>query len=221
MRPGLIKQPANTWSNLGFVMAGIAIAAALSSPSYRRRSNLLTRSELAATLFSCVVVLLGPGSMAMHASGTRMGALFDNVSMYLVAGFLVAYSSVRLFRLRSPWLLPLFAGVFAMQLVSSRYRVLPFIPRSSGNTAFALCLTTTIVFEAIHAVKVRTVRSHGWGYASVASVAVAFTIWNLSLTGRPCCVRDSLLQGHALWHLLCALSVYCLFRYLVSEDLPV
>ena len=56
-----------------------------------------------------------------------------------------------------------------------------------------------------------------WIGAAFASMAVAFTIWNLSKDGRPLCHPDSLLQGHAAWHLLCAVAAYCLYRYWVSE----
>jgi hypothetical protein len=44
---------------------------------------------------------------------------------------------------------------------------------------------------------------------------VAFAIWLLSTSGW--CDPTSLLQGHAAWHLLCAVSAYWLFRLYESE----
>ncbi len=218
MRPGLVKQPSNTWSNLGFVAAGLMIAWALSSGRFRHYRNPLTESAWAGICFSSLVVLLGPGSMAMHASGTHAGAFFDGLSMYLIAAFLVAYSSFRLFRLRSVFLLLIFVATLAINLWASRHRSLSFVPGNPGNTSFAFCILLTIAFEVLNALLSKKRRSFIWGYASVGVVGLAFFIWNMSLTGRPWCVPDSLLQGHAAWHLLDALSLYCLFRYYVMEQ---
>ena len=44
---------------------------------------------------------------------------------------------------------------------------------------------------------------------------VAFAIWNASQHGL--CDPQSLLQGHAVWHLLGAVSAYLLFRLWASE----
>lgn len=216
MHSGLIKQPANTWSNLGFVAAGLAMAWLLSSGRYRSGANLLTRNSWVATAFCVLAVLLGPGSMAMHASATKAGAFFDVLSMYLIAAFLVAFAAVRLFRFRTAYLALIFAVVLALQLwVSQQHGRAGNV--SIGNAAFGLCVVTTIAFEvlivALHRVRAKV----AWGAASVAAVTTAFVIWNLSLTGKPLCVPDSWLQGHAAWHLLDALAVYCLFRYYVSQ----
>ena len=53
-----------------------------------------------------------------------------------------------------------------------------------------------------------------WAALSLGLLLLAYLIWNLSLSQTP---SRSLLQGHALWHLLCAVAAYCLFRYYVSE----
>jgi hypothetical protein len=47
---------------------------------------------------------------------------------------------------------------------------------------------------------------------------VASVIWNASQHGL--CDPHSLLQGHAAWHLLCAVSAYFLFRFYASEREP-
>ena len=53
------------------------------------------------------------------------------------------------------------------------------------------------------------------GVVALAAMLVAFTIWLLSNAGW--CDPDSLLQGHAAWHLLCAASAYLMFRLWASE----
>jgi dihydroceramidase len=49
-------------------------------------------------------------------------------------------------------------------------------------------------------------------------LTVAYVIWILDNT-RLVCFENSLLQGHAIWHILGAVSVFFLHRYYVSEAL--
>ncbi len=48
-------------------------------------------------------------------------------------------------------------------------------------------------------------------------MAVAFAVWTLSRSGAPLCDPHSWVQGHAVWHLLCAVAAYCLYRYWTTE----
>ena len=75
-RDEIIKQPANTWSNLGFVVAGLWITAIIRRDiiSHAHYRNLIGSSLNIGILYATLVVLLGPGSMAMHATGTNWGA---------------------------------------------------------------------------------------------------------------------------------------------------
>ena len=102
-RSGWLKQPANALSNLGFVVAGLAIGWRAGLPEGR-----LARPGLA-TAFAVVVVLLGPGSMAMHATQTAVGGHLDMTSMFLVASFAAAYALMRWEERGSAY----FGGVFA------------------------------------------------------------------------------------------------------------
>jgi hypothetical protein len=106
-RDWVVRQPANTFSNLGFVVAGLLIAwhAGARRPA---GSHLAppARSHLA-TAMACLVVLLGPGSAAMHATQSALGGHLDLLSMYLVAAFAAAYAATRWLRGGTP----LFAAI--------------------------------------------------------------------------------------------------------------
>ncbi len=218
MRPGLIKQPANTWSNLGFVAAGLSMAWQLAVGQFASNRNALTRSSFIATAMSCLAVLLGPGSMALHASATELGGFIDVLSMYLVASFLVSYSARRLFRFKTIYFALVFCAALTVCLWANSVRGVKFLTLSMGNTAFAFFLTATAMLEFGNLFWRKLKQTDAWGYASMASILTAFTIWNLSVTNGPWCAPDSWVQGHAAWHLLDALSLYCLFRFYVSES---
>ena len=86
----------------------------------------------------------------------------------------------------------------------------------AGNLAFGLLLVTAVVLETRlwrRGEPPATVFRHG--VVSLAAMLVAFTIWLLTNAGM--CDPHSLLQGHAAWHLLCAVAAYWLFRLYDSE----
>ena len=96
--PGLVAQPANTFSNAGFVLVGLAVG-------WRAMRDLadggVPRNRMTTTVFypafyAGVGALLGPGSAAMHASTTRWGGRVDVFSMYLWILWVLAYQWVRL-----------------------------------------------------------------------------------------------------------------------------
>jgi len=56
----------------------------------------------------------------------------------------------------------------------------------------------------------------GYAFASLASILTAFAIWNG--TKAWLCEPHSLIQGHAIWHVLGAVAAFFLYRYYASEE---
>jgi len=75
-----VRQPANTFSNVGFVTAGLLIA--WHAGNRRHLGTTLSAHRHLPTVIACIVVLLGPGSAAMHATQTALGGHLDMLSMY-------------------------------------------------------------------------------------------------------------------------------------------
>ena len=165
-------------------------------------------------------MLLGPASAAMHATQSALGGRLDMTSMYLVSSFAAAYALTRWWRRERVFFWQVFLLlVAACELVGLSERVVPVF-QSWGNVIFGALLVVAITVEvrlwrrgAAHPEEGRTRLAYGAG--AVASIGLAFAIWNASQHGL--CDPDSLVQGHAAWHLLCALSAYLLFRLWASE----
>lgn len=215
-RPGLIKQPANTWSNLGFLIVGLVIAWELFRGRHDRQSNPLTRSLFYSIFFSSLVILLATGSMAMHASTSRVGGFLDMLSMYMVAGFMCAYAMKRYFSLSPVGFVLIFAAVVAGG-VWSLNRDITIIFDHFGSATFAFFITLALLFEALNVFVRKKIRVSFWSYFGLAALFLALVIWNLSQSDALLCDPSSLVQGHGAWHILCAVSLYALFRYYVSE----
>jgi len=215
-RPGLIKQPYNTWSNISFILSGLATGWLLMRGVYERFNNGMTQNPFYGIFYASLVVLLGPGSMAMHATTTMIGGFFDMLSMYLVASFTVAYAMQRFFRLK-----PLhFVGLFTLVLLiclwadGAPYHIIFWF---FGDTTFAFFIGLTIFIETLNTYVRHLHHELKWAIAAVGSLLTAFFIWNITRTGTSLCDPYSPFQGHAIWHILDAVSTFCLFRYYVSE----
>jgi hypothetical protein len=211
-RDGWVRQPANTWSNLGFVLAGLAVA-------WRAGRTPLGGHRGLATAYACLVVVLGPASAAMHATQSAAGGQLDLLSMYLVASFAAAHALMRLAGRGARHFTRLFVVfVGVCELVGLWPHEVPVV-RYAGNIAFAVLLLTAVVVEVVlwHRAPAlgRGRTDLRWGGAALASILVAFVIWNV--TKSTWCDPHSLLQGHAAWHLLDAVAAYLLFRLWASD----
>ncbi len=215
-RPGLIKQPVNTWSNLGFIFTGLYIGWVLSQGKFNENSNSLTRKTFYAAFFSSLIVYLGPGSMAMHATTTAIGGFLDMLSMYLIAAFLLAYSVERFFKLKPLHFIIIFFSVVLISLWGNA-QTFHFIFDYFGNTVFAFFLGLAILFETLNIYIRKMQHESKWAFLSLGAMLLAFFVWNLWQNETSLCDPYSLIQGHGMWHVLNALSLYFLFRYYVSE----
>lgn len=216
-RTGLIKQPANTWSNFGFVFAGLLMAWQIAQGTFGQNKNRFTQSFFTAIFFSSLVIFLGPGSMAMHATETEIGGELDMLSMYLVASFAASYALQRFyFWKNSTFTISFVMMVFICEVVGLYHEPLPIIDYA-GNAIFAFFLTVTCVFEMLNSYVRKITLERKYGYYSLGFLLLAFFIWNIWKDTSPLCDPGSLIQGHAMWHLLDAVAAYFLFRFYASE----
>jgi hypothetical protein len=215
---GLIKQPVNTWSNLGFIIVGLIIGFTESKRHQRLRFKPFSRSLFFTTFYATLAVLLGPGSMAMHATTTKLGGFFDMLSMYMIASFLVSYASKRMFGLTPSGFVAVFVLLMSICIFFNfqTFKV-PFVGHV-GSFVFGVLLIIAGIIEWIYFFIRKVKINIAWGISAILAMLLAFYIWNISLTGKPFCDPSSLVQGHGIWHLLNATSIFLLYQYYVSEQ---
>lgn len=213
-----LKQPANTLSNLGFVVAGLGMAMRSGrAEGLGPPGSTMRRFPSLATSFACLVVALGPASAAMHATGSALGGRLDVASMHLVASFALAYALMR-WRGRGPaFMAGAFVAVLAISQLATEFGPAVPVAMTSGNLAFGLTLIAALVTEW-RVARTRGALDFRWALAAAGALTLAFALWQPSKTGGPLCVPDSMVQGHAVWHLLGALSTWFLFRFYVSRS---
>jgi len=184
----------------------------------------MLRDPRYAAVYAAVIVYMGPGSFFFHATFTSWGGIADAVSMHLFILYVIAYEIGRGWSLDFEQFRLLYFGLaalFALQrLVDVPHTQVVF----AGLVALALLLEIQLAIPRERLPRWLALGrrcdvsgSRTWLVAAVGLFAVALAIWSMSDSGRPWCVPDSLWQGHAVWHLLSALSAGSAYIYFCAE----
>lgn len=201
----LLLQPANSLSSLGFAFAGFLMILLAQS-----RDWVSAFPPLSASVIGVAAIIVGIGSVLLHATLTLWGQFFDVLGMYLISGFFLV-SALAKWRGIPDRRAMIYYGILCAVLVAILY-ALPEVRR----WLFAVILLAAIVLELVFARPLRPQVRTGYYVAGLVANIVAFTIWNLDQRGQ-LCAPESLIQGHAIWHLLGAVALWFAFLYFRSE----
>jgi len=130
--------------------------------------------------------------------------------MYLISGFFLV-SALAKWRNIPDQHAVIYYALLSAVLVGILYE-LPEVRR----WLFAVILIIAIIVELGFARPLRPQVRTGYYVAGLIVNILAFTIWNLDQRGQ-LCAPESLLQGHAAWHLLGAVALWFAFLYYRSE----
>lgn len=154
------------------------------------------------------IVVAGAGSFAFHRSPTAWASWLDATGVGLVA---LAWVVARIAwargwpkgRSRAGW------GAGAA-VVAATVAVLP------GAGADLLLLGLVAAASAVEVALLRAARPAGssWLAGAGATLAAGAAIWALARRDGPWCDPESLLQGHAAWHVMAAAGLGLLLVYL-------
>lgn len=201
----LIVQPTNSWSSYGYAFAGFLMIILSQGRGWVSGFH-----RHAAAWFGVTAIFVGLGSVLLHATLTLWGQFADVMGMYLVSGFMLvsAVARWRTMSVRS-------AVILYLGVVAGLLAVLYLVPEVR-RSLFAVVLLAAIAVEMIFARPRRPGVRVYFYLLGIVTKAVAFAIWNLDQHGLVC-APESVFQGHAVWHLLGATSLWFTFRYYRSE----
>jgi hypothetical protein len=201
-----VVQPANSYSSYGYVFAGFLMIVLAQSRNWTSGLH-----KHAASVFGATAIFVGLGSVLLHATLTIWGQFFDVMGMYLTSGFMLV-SAIARWRDMPMRTATLLYCVVVGALLSVLYWV-PEVRRS----LFAVVLLAAIIVELVFARPRRPEVKTSYYLMGILTKAIAFTIWNLDQNGVVC-TPESLLQGHAVWHVLGASALWLTFLYYRSEQ---
>ena len=213
----------NTWSNIVYVCLGF-YALALSIFDWKRdlplnRGYLMVAPMLTA-LFGMACIYLGIGSAFFHASLTRYGQQCDVGGMYATLICLVSFVvGSWLPRMRVPKTrlnLPTWPILAVLVVTSSSYFTYYKWDYSFSEISGYLS-GILILFAGISTITPGKYLQFRWFAAGILVLILGSWIRELDIADR-FTDPDSILQGHAIWHLLtCGMYVF-LLMYFRSEE---
>lgn len=223
----LIRQPSNTWSNLGYLFYGfICFELAWNDRKNRPvKKNLITMLPWASILYGFSFAYLCFGSFLFHASLTRMGQHWDMAATYLltsmpiiVLGWQISLSQMRFKSIldSKKWLRTsngVLTVVFA--LTATAFYLLKW-HLNSGFAMPALILTTMLLVGSYMAFKKDAKFITRYAVMGLIFVIAAFVIWYQD-KAKIWCDPDSIVQGHAAWHFLTGLGALFIYFWMRSE----
>lgn len=194
---GLLAQPANTLSSLAYVVAGALLL-------WRALALSRAHARFTLTVYALTVVGVGIGSVAFHGPMPGWGRFAHDLSIAAVLAFIIGYGIA--FARGSPANtgLAVFGG-----LVGACAIVLAVSPDASNALdAVLVALAVGAEVAAARSPAGRAVGSGRLWIVGAAALAVGALLNALGRTDAPLCDPDSLVQLHAVWHVLTAFVLW-------------
>ena len=200
-----IRQPANTWTNVGFLLAGFAILRAARRDGFEHLRGL-----------ALIALATGVGSAFFHASETFIGRLFDYGGMYLGASYMLAVNVRRwllLGRAAARWLFwASTAAPLTMMIVDDRYA--PMVYLFEGIFCCGFVETLLYLRQRRSGQRVR----YEWLIGYWLVFLIALTFWWLDKSRVLCSPGNHWISGHGVWHLLDAVALYLVYLFYRQFD---
>jgi hypothetical protein len=209
---GLIRQPINAYTNIAYILAGIIILVYLArtKPIFNLRSPISDLPRRLFILFGIACILVGIGSFLYHASFIFLGEEMDDDSMYLIGAFMLFFELAHQRKITTRQFIGYYITLNLLLEV-----VIFMIPVVRGGV-FAILVIASLTLVEISIWKGIVASQRRQYYTAIGLFGVAYFIWILDKT-HLVCNPDSLIQGHAIWHLLSALAALMYFFYMDRE----
>jgi hypothetical protein len=187
IRPGLVAQPVNALSSLAYVVGGVWVA-----------TRGVRAERPAAVAFGGLLGAVGVGSVLYHGPCPPGAQQAHDASLAAALGVVVLHNTAAIGGRHH-----LVRG--AAQAGAAIAAALPVLP----NGRFTNHVATVLGIAAVttEALSVRRHHPRGPAAAAAGTLALGALVNVLSRTGGPLCRPNSLLQGHAAWHVLSAISL--------------
>jgi len=196
---GYVTEPANTFSNLAYVLMGIYFLT-----KYRSEHKLLK-------IYPLAVIALGFLSGFYHATNAWVTQLGDFIGMYLVASIPLLLNLEKL-------------GMKEASQIKTYITfnlLLPVLTVIGYMINFPIQLMIVVFFAGVILTEFMLIKSSPLeNYKNLlftlGSFAVAITFSALDASRTMCDPHNHVIQGHALWHVFSSIGLYFAYEYSVQ-----
>ncbi|WP_347351541.1 ceramidase domain-containing protein [Intrasporangium sp.] len=194
-----LAQPVNAWSSLAFVVAAAVVLLPTGAPAHRER--------VLRILLGIALVAVGGASFGFHATLTRVTEFLDTWMMAGLAIVVLGGAAVRRGFMR-----PRVAVLLGLVLFAMLLRILWTWP-ATRRVVFGVLLAVAVALELARTrTPIAAFQPQRWLWGALGLLTAAYVIWLLDVM-RIWCDPASLLQGHAVWHVVGAGAAVCLARH--------
>jgi hypothetical protein len=209
-----IRQPINAYSNLGYIIVGIAILIYLKKTEQSRGTHAvlsgLTRRIL--ILFGVAYIIVGIGSFLYHATFIFFGEEMDDDSMYLIGIFLLLFEYSRIRQISTKQFLWIYFSTNTIFEI-----IIYFLPVVRGGLFVGLML---ILFWIEWKARQKESITGEVKLTDQANLCffMGYIFWLVDKL-HIMCFPDSIFQGHAVWHLMTAYAGWVMLKAMDVEYL--
>ena len=198
---GWLVQPVNAWSSLAYAVVGVVL---ITSISRAPRSDRTSRAA-----FGVLMVATGVGSFLYHGPQPVAAGFAHDITFLATLWFLILMNPA------SPYGVPRRYAWIALGFVAAAAAIVLSVSPSSTNFLTGISVVALVASDLLlH----RIGGINGRWYAAALLLFAASLVFNiLGRSGTATCDPDSLIQFHALWHVMSALS---LGAYFVATTVP-
>ena len=195
-----ITAPANTWSNLGYVLV-----------AYWLWKKLGPQQSSYLKLFSLAALCAGITSFLYHASYTYFYQVFDYVGMYMFSCLLLTLNLRRY-------------GIFSRNLIIPFYFLVIIFSISLfllsggiyGRSIFSFQLIIVMALEFLLSIKGnrnRPTTQYKWLKISIGIFLISYIAWWADSGHFWCDPKNHIIQGHAIWHVVNAFCFITMSKF--------
>lgn len=199
-----ISEPANTWSNLSFILVGIFIMI---------RKNKGENESRFVELYGINTVFVGVTSLLYHLSNNFLTQFIDFLGMYAFFGLLLLGNLELLGKVKKEKLLPIYLWSFIP------YSALFFCFRYFG---IPVQLSMFIIIMGGLFTKFLIFKNHKVNYKkfflALSVFVVAFSCQLADINRIACDPTNHWIQFHGLWHIFNGIGMGLLFLYYKDLD---
>ena len=188
-----VREPADAWSSVAYLIAAAVMVS-------RRHPPLAILAQL----------LIGLGSFFFHASGTFAGEMVDQMGMYVLSCLILANAAAEARGLSERQ-----TGALWAALVGGS-TLLNLVVRPVGIPLFAVQLIAGLGWQLRLGGRPAPERYRDL-HLGLGIFLVSFGIWVTDISGAVCDPDLHWISGHAVWHVLNAVSVVFLGRFYAAR----
>ena len=194
-----ISEPANTWSNLSFILVGLVI--------FFRKNKTLGESRFV-ELYGLNTIFVGVTSLLYHLSNNFFTQFIDFLGMYAFFGLLLLGNLELLGKVKKEKLLPIYLISFIpYSLVFYGFRKFGVPVQLSMLIIILGGLITKFIVVKYYEV------SWKWLGIALSIFVIAFACQLADINRLWCDPSNHIIQFHGLWHIFNGLGMGALFIY--------